>query len=455
MGISGIGMSGIAKILRQQGYLISGCDSLVDQKNIQELMKLGCIIANNHQSDICHDPNINFLVHTTAIHKDHPEIIAAKEKGISIIHRATMLAEIMRTKFSIAIAGSHGKTTTTSLLTHVFFETKQNPTFIIGGHLHSLNTNAELGQGNILIAEADESDRSFLQLPKTWSIVTNVDREHFETYNNYEDIQNTFLQFMHQLPFYGFNILCLDDPGIQTIIPKLKTPYISYGQHPQANFVIKNVRLYDDNSEFDLFHAKKNHTFYNIKNTIPGIHNVLNSTAVIALALSLEIDPEGVINALQSFNGVDRRFTFKGISKERQALIFDDYGHHPEELRLTFNVARKKAKQKLIVIFQPHRFSRTKHLWQDFINVLSHSNIDQLIVTDIFPASEQPIDGINSQELVKAIKNKNPNLSICYYPLEHQGKHIINHLLENSTKNDLILFQGAGKINSLAHQLLQ
>lgn len=455
MGISGIGMSGIAKILIKQGYHVSGCDSFIDQNNAQELLNLGCSIAPHHQHEICNDPSITTLIHTSAIPKTHPEILFAQKRGIPIIVRATMLAEIMRTKFSIAIAGSHGKTTTSSLMSHILLQAELDPTVVVGGHIHQLKSNAHCGTGSYLVAESDESDRSFLLLPKTFSIVTNIDREHLETYKDLDDIKATFLQFMNNLPFYGINVLCLDDKGIQEIIPQLKTPYITYGTNSQSDWHIKNVTLKATESTFDVIDTRTNTEFNNLTISLPGMHNVLNATSVFALSLHIGIKPETIKNGLESFQGVDRRFTLKGKTKTHQASIFDDYGHHPKELQVTFDVAKAQAQGKLIVIFQPHRYSRTQHLWNDFVYTLGNAPIDELIITDIFPASEQPIDGITSEKLVQAIQAYNPTKSVHFVPLNDQGNAIITKIEQLLAKNDTVVFQGAGKVNKLAIKLLQ
>ena len=461
MGIGGIGMSGIAKILLGQGYQISGCDNNNDQQTIKDLIKLGCTIAPHHQHDICLDPTITTLIYSTDILKPNPtniphEMFVAKQRNIPIILRATMLAELMRTKFSIAVAGSHGKTTTSSLLSHVLLETNQNPTIIVGGYIHSIQSNAQSGTGKYLVAEADESDRSFLELPKTFSIVTNIDREHLDTYHDLDDIKQTFLQFIHQIPFYGLNIFCLDDPGVFSIIDKIKAPYISYGTDSAAHIRIQDVQLYDDQSIFTLFDTRSNHVWGTFTVALPGLHNVSNTTAVVIMARMLNIPQEAIQKALQSFTGVDRRFSFKGISSSNKAQIFDDYGHHPTEIAVTLKVARKKAKKQLIVIFQPQRFTRTKHLWDDFVDLFANNSlIDQLIITDIYPASEQPIEHITSENLVIAIKKRNPRAHVFYHPFVHPQSEILQYLQHNAHPDDLILFQGAGKVNQLIKRLVE
>jgi len=455
IGISGIGMSGIAKILLQQGYHVSGCDLAADSKHVAELKQLGCAIAPHHQHTICQDPSIEYVVYTTDIPLHHPEIVDACNRNVTIVHRATMLAEIMRSKFGIAIAGSHGKTTTTSLMTHVMLELQTDPTFIIGGHLNSLETNAQNGAGPIVIAEADESDRSFLSLPKTWSIVTNVDLEHLETYKDFNDVQQTFIAYMNQIPFYGCNIVCLDDIGIQSVIAHLNKKPITYGQHPQADIRIENIMLENDYSTFDIVDTRTNMRLSNIQTPLLGIHNVLNSASVIAMAIQLGFNTESIKTTIKSFHGVDRRFTTKGISKRHQAIVIDDYGHHPEEIRNVILIARKKAKNQLCMLFQPHRHSRTHHLWNDFIKVLSSPDIDHLIITDIFAKGEQPIAGFSSENMVQEIKKMNSTINAIYLPLDHEGQTIIEYIHSILQPNDVLMLQGAGKINNFSKEILR
>lgn len=455
MGIGGIGMSAIAKILIQQGYTVSGCDLYADSLYTNELKQLGCQIAPHHQHNICNDPSINYLVYTTDIAKNNPELLQAQKNNITIVHRATMLAEIMRTKFSIAVAGSHGKTTTSALMTHLLQKLDQDPTYIIGGHLQAQKTNASYGKGSLLVAEADESDRSFLQLFKTFSIVTNIDLEHLETYKDFNDVQQTFVQFMNQIPFYGCNVVCLDDAGVASILPHVTTRYITYGQSNFADFKVENIQLENDSSTFDIIDQKNKKTITNITIPLMGLHNVLNTAGTIALAMHLQFDPIKIKQAFASFCGIDRRFTIKGLSKAHQAIIVDDYGHHPEEIRNTILVARKKTNQKLIMVFQPHRHTRTYHLWNDFIKVLSSSDIDQIIITDIFAKGEQPFDGINSQNLVAAIKAHSPTSNPLYFSATNDCQQILHHLQNTLQKGDLVLFQGAGIVNKLAKKLLE
>lgn len=454
IGICGIGMSGIVKVLLKQGFTISGCDQNLDQARAEELTKLGCKIGN-HQSDICKDSSISMIVRSSDVNLEHPEIIDALQKNIPVNLRAQILAEIMsKHTNTIAVAGAHGKTTTSSLLSHIFITAQQNPTVIVGGHIHQLNSNAEYGNGNYLIAEADESDRSFLLLPTKYAIVTNIDREHLGVYKNFDDIKATFIQFMNSIPNDGFNVICFDDAGVQSVIKDIKTPYITYGTNRQATFMISDIKLEAYLSHFKLYNTQTNQDLGTWTVSLPGHHNVLNATSTIALSLSLGIDKASIQKGLTTFQGVDRRFTFKGRSKLHGALIFDDYGHHPTEIEATLKVARNACSGKVIVAFQPQRFSRTKTLWTEFIQTLAHAPIDELILTDIYPANEAPIEGISSQNLMLEIQKLNPDFSVHYLPFNAQGQNIVQMIESKLSSQDLLLFLGAGKINKLADKLI-
>lgn len=454
IGICGIGMSGIAKILLQQGYKVSGCDQNLDPIRTQELINLGCNIGR-HQSTICNDPSINTIVRSSDVVLTHPEIITAQEKNIPIKLRAEILAEIMaHHKNSIAVAGAHGKTTTSSLLSHVLLQANRTPTVIVGGHIHQLNSNAKYGNGNYLVAEADESDKSFLLLPKKFSITTNIDREHLGVYKDFNDIKENFLSFMNTVPSDGLNIICIDDPGIQTIINSIKTPYITYGTNANAMFQIQNIHLNPYESNFTLINNQTKQNLGSWSVALAGHHNVLNTTSVIALCLILGLTKDEIQKGLTTFQGVDRRFTYKGKTKEG-ALIFDDYGHHPTEIDAILKVARNATQGKLIVAFQPQRFSRTKNLWPEFVHSLAGASVDTLIITDIYPANEAPIEGISSPNLVHEIQKINPHASISYIPFSDNGKEIVEFINSKLNQGDLLLFLGAGKINKLIPYMIK
>jgi UDP-N-acetylmuramate--alanine ligase len=452
VGIGGIGMSGIAKILRNQGYHISGCDLDLEQKSVQELIQLGAHIYQGNNTPACHDSTIDVLVYSSAIAAQNPEILIAQERGIPTIPRALMLAELMRTKYSIAIAGSHGKTTTTSLISHILIEAQKDPTVIIGGHLKNISTNARWGTGDFLVAEADESDRSFLRLYPTLAVVTNIDLEHLDTYKDLDDIKNTFTQFLGNIPFYGKAIVCIDDPHIRSILPVSHVKTIKYGFDTSADFFAQEVILEKDHSLFNLYIKNQTKPVAQIQLAMPGKHNILNALAAIATARDLDISFETIALALKNFKGIERRFSYKGTYKG--AEFFDDYGHHPTEIFHTLQVARRRAQKKLIVVFQPHRYTRTHKLWQDFIDIFAYSHIDHLIITDIYAASEQPIDNITSINLVTALKLKQPACSVSYVPFENSLDQLKAHLSPLVQDGDLVLLLGAGKVNKLA-QLTQ
>lgn len=444
-------MSGIATILRYQGYKISGCDLDLDQPSIKKLKEIDCHIYQGNNTAACHDPSIGTVVYSSAIASNNPEIQAAQRRTIPTIPRALMLAELMRTKYSIAIAGSHGKTTTTSLISHILMEAKFDPTVIIGGHLKTISHNARIGEGDFLVAEADESDRSLLNLYATLAIVTNIDLEHLETYRDLDDIKQTFRQFLSNLPFYGTAILCSDDENIQSLLPILTVKTILYGLSPRADLYATNIDLQPTNSSFTVCHKNHEQPLGTITIAMPGEHNVLNALAAIALAQELDIPLPTIAKALQSFKGIERRFSYRGTYKG--AELFDDYGHHPKEIDVTLQVAKRRANNKLIVIFQPHRYTRTHRLWDSFLKAFLKSDIDHLIITDIYPASETPIPGITGKQLAQTLKTHNPRFSVSYAPLDANFCSIKAKLVPMIESSDLILLLGAGKINKLAQEL--
>ncbi len=450
VGIGGIGMSGIATILRQQGYTISGCDLDVNQKSAQLLKEIGCTLHEGNNTPACNDPSIEILVYSSAIRAHNEEILAAQRRGIPTIPRALMLAELMRTKYSIAIAGAHGKTTTTSLVSHILIEAGLKPTVIIGGHLKNISTNARFGDGEFLVAEADESDRSLLHLHATLAIVTNIDLEHLDVYKDLDDIKQTFLQFLNNLPFYGKAILCTDDANIRSLLPLSHLKIIKYGIDNPADIMARDVILAADHSRFTL--VKHDAAMGEIHINLPGRHNVLNALAAIALAQDLNIPLEIIQHALAGFKGIDRRFSYHGIY--RGAEIFDDYGHHPTEIDATLKVARNRSRGRVVVVFQPHRYTRTKALWDQFIEIFLNSPIDDLLITDIYAASEDAIPGITSIAFVEALKERNPKFSVTYVPYEYDFTQIRSSLDQCILTDDLVLLLGAGRINQLAQYII-
>jgi len=451
VGIGGIGMSGIAHILKKQGYYISGCDAELDQQSIKDLIAVGCSVYKGNNTPECAQANSDILVYSSAIRAHNPEITAAQERGIPTIPRALMLAELMRTKFSIAVAGAHGKTTTTSMISHILIEAEQDPTVVIGGHLKNIQANARLGDGEFLVAEADESDRSLVNLKPTLAVVTNIDLEHLETYTDLDDIKETFKRFLNNIPFYGKAFMCIDNQHIQSLLPIPHIKTVKYGLWPDADIFATNIQLFPEHSTFNLHTKESDESLATITIHMPGRHNVLNTLGAIAVALDLEIPLPIITHSLASFKGIERRFSYKGTFGG--AEFFDDYGHHPQEIYNTLLVARKRAKKKLLVVFQPHRYTRTDKLWHEFIKVFVENPVDHLIITDIYPASEAPILHVTSTNLVQALKQIKPDLEITYAPYESDFmsiKKVINTL---AGTDDLVLLLGAGKMNKLVDYL--
>lgn len=454
-------MSGIAKILKYQGYTISGCDLDLSQKTVQDLVNIGCPVAEGHNSNLCQDQGIDILVYSSAISINNIEVQNAKARGIPIISRALMLAELMRTKYGIAISGAHGKTTTTSMVSQILIEAGMNPTVIIGGHLKSIGANAQLGGGDFLVAEADESDKSLLHLQATLAVVTNIDLEHLETYQDIDDIKQTFSSFLKNLPFYGKAVVCIDCPRIRSILPIPQIKTIKYGidslplgNHPAeltADIYATEIELMPMLSTFKVWH-KSNLLGEAILN-VPGKHNILNALGAISVGLDLNIPFQTIKSALNNFRGVERRFSYHGVTKDG-AEVFDDYGHHPTEIDYTLNVAKKRAVGKLKVVFQPHRFTRTHKLWTDFIDLFCNNQVDHLVITDIYPASEQPISGVHSEKLVDAIRQRRPDLKVSYVPISENFDLLIESINKNAENGDLLLLLGAGKVNQIAKKIV-
>lgn len=451
MGIGGIGMSAIALILKKNGHTVSGCDLDINSFNCTTLRNLGCTLFQGHSSAGCYDESISTLIYTTMINSDHPELIAAQNRAIECLHRSEMLGILTQKKPTIAVAGSHGKTTTSALVSHIFFKAQQEPSIIIGGNLTTINGNAYKGDGNLLIIEADESDRSFLNLFPTYEIITNISFEHVETYTSLQDIKTTFYNFMDKVPEQGFIIACYDDKNIQEIIKDLPHKVITYGFDSRADWHITHHTLNADNSIFSLKY--KDLHYENITTSLLGSHNILNSAAAFIMGHMHEIAEKDIRTGLATFPGVDRRFTYKGVTSTG-AKVFDDYGHHPKEIVATFKIAQNKPHNKLIVVFQPHRYTRMAGLWDEFIALFTTLQIDELIITDIHSAYEKPIEGITSQQLVQELKIKNPSLNVCYIPLDSTFDTLTHKVLESTTTNDVLLVQGAGKITDFAAHIV-
>jgi UDP-N-acetylmuramate--alanine ligase len=442
VGIGGIGMSGIAEVLLTLGYSVSGSD--VKLSNITErLQKLGATIYEGHETSNADGAHV--VVTSSAVKPDNPEVVEAHNRKTPVISRAEMLAELMRLKYGIAVAGAHGKTTTTSLVASVLAAAHLDPTFVIGGRVNQAGTTARLGKGEYFVVEADESDRSFLMLAPVVAVVTTIDREHLDQYTSLEDIQRAFTQFVNRVPFYGAAILCTDEPNVQAIIPSVKRPIITYGTSSQADLVISDIKLDGLKSEFRLAYRGDDLGTFRLGHT-PGVHNVRNAAAAAAVALYLNVASDLIREGLAKFAGVGRRFDIKGIVKD--ITVIDDYGHHPAEIRATLDAARGCKFNRLLVLFQPHRFTRTQHLWDEFCRAFNQA--DMLVLTDIYPASEAPIPGVTSEGLANAIRGAG-HKSVYYC---RSIQEATEYLLRQARPGDAILTVGAGSVSRASNDLI-
>ena len=448
IGIGGIGMSGIAELMSNLGYKIQGSD-LSTNNNIKRLQKKNIKIFLNHKKK--NIINTNAIVYSSAINKNNPEILAAKKKSIPIVSRADMLAELMRNKHSIAIAGSHGKTTTTSLVGSILQACKKDPTIVNGGIINSFSSNI-FGLGKWMIVEADESDGSFLKLPHEINIITNIDKEHLDYYKSFKKLMSTFEAFATNIPFYGATIICLENKNSKILAKKIKTrKVIKYGLNKKdADLNILKIETKDNRSiiflKINTKRFQKYKETYSFTLNLLGKHNVLNAVASIGVGLLLQLPINKIKKSLIDYQGVKRRFTFIGSIKN--ARIYDDYAHHPTEIKATLEIAKHIVKNKIIVVFQPHRYSRTEYLYKEFIIILK--KIDFLFITDIYPAGEKPLKGINSSKLVKDIL-KNGAKNVFYLKNLNKINSILSPFYENE---NLIIFMGAGSISKLANDLV-
>ncbi len=444
VGIGGIGMSGIAELLLNLGYIVSGSD-LKSSGITDKLGKLGGKIYIGHQSESIDGADV--VVTSSAIDPENPEVIAAHEESIPVIKRAEMLAELMRLKkFGIAIAGSHGKTSTTSMVSWMLYHAKLDPTVVVGGKVDSLGGNAKLGEGEFLVAEADESDGSFLKLAPVIEVVTNIDLEHLDYYRDLEHIKQSFLEFIDKVPFYGAVILCLDDKNIAEILPRIGKRTMSYGLTSQADIHAEGIYFSEGRVHFTVKYGGE--VLGEIDITPPGRHHVYNAMAAVCVGLELEIPFAVIREALQSYQGVQRRMQFKG--KAAGITIVDDYGHHPTEIVATLGAIKEAWPEKrLVVAFQPHRYSRTKALYGDFLTCFHQA--DYLIMTDIYAASEKPIDGITSENLLSEIKQHGQRHTLYINEVEALPKNVMGMLQEG----DLFLTLGAGNIVTAGEELLK
>ncbi len=449
IGIGGAGMGGIAEVLLHLGYAVSGSDP---GKNamIQRLLGLHATIFPEHKAE--NIAGIELIVVSSAIAQDNPEIIAAQRANIPIIARAEMLAELMRTKYGIAIAGTHGKTTTTSLCASILAEGGLDPTFVIGGLLKSAGANAHLGYSEYFVAEADESDASFLFLHPKIAIVTNIDADHLGTYGgDFNRLCDTFIKFLQQLPENGLAVMCHDDPVIRELLPRISRPVVTYGFDEQADLRIIDFNPQGFETHFKIHDARNNQEIA-ITLNLPGAHNVLNAAAAIAVALKLGMPAIAIQRALQKFSGVGRRMQIYGELPvgAGHVLVIDDYGHHPREIKATWSAIRQAwPERRLVVVYQPHRYSRTRDLFTDFVNVLAQ-DADQLILLDVYPAGEKPIMGADGAALFSAIKTRSHAEPIFVPHMEA----LTEVLRQELRAGDVLLTQGAGNVGTIAPKLM-
>lgn len=446
VGIGGAGMGGIAEVLLNLGYTVTGSDPAKNTM-VDHLKKCGITISNTH--DPKNIENADVVIVSSAVSSQNVELVRARERHIPIVKRATMLGELMRFKEGIAIAGTHGKTTTTSLVTSIIAEAGLDPTFVIGGRLNSLGTNAKLGTGRYFIAEADESDGSFLQLMPMVAVVTNIDRDHLENYQqDFSILKNSYLEFLHRLPFYGLAVVCLDDPEVQSILPEIARPLITYGFSEEADVQAINFTQKVGKSVFTVLRKGKPPLDINLN--LPGQHNVLNALAAIAVATEESISDAAIQRGLLKFEGVGRRFQLLGEINHhnKRALMIDDYGHHPREIQVVLEALRSGwAERRLVMVFQPHRYTRTKALFEDFVSILSL--VDVLILLDVYSAGEAPITGADSRTLAFNIRSRG-KIDPIFIADKRELSGILANVLQD---NDVLLMQGAGDISALATEL--
>lgn len=441
VGIGGIGMSGIAEVLLNLGYDISGSD-LQETDLTQRLSALGAKIYCGHNADNLR--NADVVVTSTAVKKDNPEVLAAHERNIPVIPRAEMLAELLKMKFSVAVSGMHGKTTTTSMISTILAYGGLDPTVVIGGKLASIGSNAKLGNGEVIVAEADESDGSFLKLTPSIAVITNIDREHMDYYRDIEEIKAAFLKFANIVPFYGTTILCTDDEQVREILPDIKRRTITYGLLDRADYQARNIKLDGAVSTYDLY--ERGQLLGGLTVHVPGLFNIYNSIAAVAVAREMDMDFPAIRDGLKSFHGVQRRLEIKG--QVDGITVVDDYGHHPTEIRATLAAAKLVWKNRLIVVFQPHRYTRTQALFDEFLTAFSDA--DMLIITDIYAASEPAIAGVSGFNLCQGVESKgHGNARYLGYD------KIPAHLLEIAAPGDVIITQGAGNVWKLGEEFLK
>ena len=443
VGIGGAGMSGIAEILLNLGYRVTGSDQRRNEA-VERLEQLGAKIFRGHEAG--HVEGAHVVVYSSAVSRDNIEVQVARQRQIPTIPRAEMLAELMRLKYGIAVAGTHGKTTTTSMIGAVLAEGRYDPTIVVGGRVTSLGSNARLGQGEYLVAEADESDGSFLKLQPTIAVITTVDAEHLDHYGTLEAVRDAFVEFVNKVPFYGAAVLCLDQPNIQMLMPRIEKRIVTYGLESGADLVARRLHLSGMTSRFEVY--QRGGLLGECTLQVPGGHNVLNALAAVGVGLDLDIPFVTIQKALAGFAGVQRRFQVRG--RARGVTVVDDYGHHPTEIRATLAAAKAGFDCRVVTVFQPHRYSRTHHLRQEFLTAFNQADV--LVVMDIYAAGEAPLPGVSADGLADGIR-AHGHRNVTY--LGGDRARIVEHLAEIVRTGDLVLTLGAGYVGQLGPELLK
>jgi UDP-N-acetylmuramate--alanine ligase len=450
VGIGGIGMSGLAEILRVQKFDVSGSD-LKGNDITKRLETMGVTVHVGHRAENVVDADV--VVYSSAITKDNPEIVRARALEIPIISRADMLAELMRTKYAVTIAGSHGKTTTTSLVATVLRHAGLDPTVVVGGKVNALGSNARLGEGDLFVAEADESDGSFLKLTPTIGVITNIDAEHLDHYGTHENVKAAFLQFANKVPFYGLLVMCLDHPHVQEILPRVERRHVTYGVSRQADYHASKPEFAGFETHFDV-HRRSDHLGrFTVR--MPGAHNILNALSVIAVADELDVPLDVTRDAIANFHGVQRRFTVVGQpklsrgGKSGDVLVIDDYGHHPAEIEATLDAAQRGFDRRVVVAFQPHRYTRTQSLFSEFTRAFNKADV--VFMTEVYAAGEAPIEGATGEALAKSVQEHGHH-AVTYVK---DKKDVCDALMSVVRPGDLVIALGAGDINAQARELVK
>jgi UDP-N-acetylmuramate--alanine ligase len=442
VGIGGIGMSGIAEVLHNLGYAVSGSDGR-ESENTRHLVSLGIPVVLGHAAENIGQADV--VVRSSAVAQDNVEVAAARAHLTPVIQRAEMLAELMRMKYGVAVAGTHGKTTTTSMVAAILARGGLDPTVVVGGRLNALGTNAKLGRGDFLVAEADESDGSFLKLTPTIAVVTTLDAEHLDYYRDLQHIQDSFVEFINKIPFYGLAVLCLDQENIQSLLPRVEKRFITYGLRAQADIQAEDISFSGMTSEFQMI--AKHQVLGRLTLKVPGEHNVYNALAAAAVGLDLEIEFATIREALGDFSGVARRFQIKG--EPNGIMVVDDYAHHPVEIRATLDAAKRGFGRRLIALFQPHRYTRTQALLKEFFTAFYQA--DRLFVTEVYPAGERPIPGVHGGQIAEGVA-EHGHRAVTYVPVKED---LVDAVLAEARAGDMVLTLGAGDIWRIGEEILR